>query len=265
MADAAKRPLVDYRTVSPAYFDVLRMPMLAGRAFMTADQKGSDQVVIVSGSMARKYWPGGNAMGRRVRIGDRAWMTVVGVCGDVIHDPFDRRNAPTLYRPLAQARTDYLAFALRTPADPLALAGDVRRAIARVDATPPLFDLMPMRQVLREKTVGIQFIAGVMGTFAALALVVAVLGLYAVMTYLVALRVREIGLRMALGATPADVSRPALGQAARLTLAGVAIGLALAIALGRLMEAVLLGIISADPRQSVALAVMLAATALASS
>jgi putative ABC transport system permease protein len=122
-----------------------------------------------------------------------------------------------------------------------------------------------MREVLSERTVGIRFIAGVMGTFAGLALVLAVLGLYAVMTYLVTLRVHEIGVRIALGATTSDVTRLTLGQAARLTGAGVGIGFALAIALARLIEAGLVGVASAGAWQSVELAAALAAAVLAAS
>jgi ABC-type antimicrobial peptide transport system permease subunit len=183
----------------------------------------------------------------------------------VIHDWFDRRNAPTLYRPVTQAIGDRLMYAVRTTAAPLSVLPDVRRALAQVDPTQPIFDIMPMRQALSEKTIGLQFVAGVMGTFAILALVLAMLGLYAVMSYLVAQRVREIGVRMALGATTSDVTRLALAQAARLTALGLAIGVAAAIALGRLMEAGLLGVISSDFVTPFAIALVLGVTGLASS
>ena len=200
-----------------------------------------------------------------MRIGDGPWLTVVGVCGDVIQDWFDRRNAPTLYRPMPQQPWDALVFAVKTTADPATLAADARRAIAKVDPMQPIYETMSMRQVIRDRTVGIRFIAGVMSTFAALALVLAVLGLYAVMTYLVTMRVHEIGVRMALGATAGDVTRLALAQATRLTAGGVAIGLVLALALGRAMEAGMLGIVSSDVRVSVALAAALGIVAMAAS
>jgi len=263
--DPANPPAVDYRAVSPAYFSVLSMPMLAGRAFTNGDQPGAEPVAIVSQSMARKFWPDGGAIGGRVRIGQGEWLTVVGICGDVIHDWFDSRNVPTLYRPIAQAPVDAFAVAARTPGDPRAIVDDVRRALARVNATQPVFDIMTMRQMLSEKTIGLQYVAGVMAAFAGLALLLAVLGLYAVMTYLVTQRVREIGVRIALGATAADVTRLTLAQAARLTAAGVGIGLVLALALGRAMEAGLLGVVSTDVRISAALALMLGITALAAS
>jgi len=263
IVEQSQWPRVDYRVVSTRYFDALRLPLLTGREFTTADQKASEQVAIVSESMGRKFFPNG-AIGERVRLANGPWMRVVGICGDVVHDWFDGR-VPTLYRPVAQAPVDGVAFAIRTSGDPLALVPDARAALARVDPTQPLFDVMTLRQVLSDRTISLQYIATVMAVFAALALLLAVLGLYAVMTYLVAQRVREIGVRIALGATGADVTRLALSQAARLTVVGVVIGLVLAIALGRAMEAGLLGIGSTDIRMTVALACALAVTALAAS
>jgi predicted permease len=258
IADVTKRPSVDYRSVSPRYFELLRLPVVAGRAFTIADRAGTDPVAIVSESLARRHWPDRSALGGRVRIGDGPWMTVVGICGDVIQDWFDRRNAPTLFRPMAQAPVDSMVFAVKADGDPAALAHEARRAVMTADPMQPIYEIMPMRQVISERTVGIQFVAWVMSTFAVLALILAVLGLYAVMTYLVTMRVHEIGVRMALGATPRDVTRLAMSQALRLTIVGVAIGLGLSVALGRLMEAGMLGIVSSDVRMSVALAAALA-------
>ena len=263
--DPQKRPAVDFRTVSISDFDVLKVPILSGRTFSSADGPDTAPVAIVSQSLARKHWPAGDAIGGRLRFGDGPWITVVGICGDLIHDWFDRKNAPTVYRPLVQSPSAYLTFGVRTTSDPVALVAGVRRALANVDPQQPAYEIMPMRQLLRERTVAIQFIAGIMGTFAGLALTLAVIGLYAVMTYLVTLRVREIGVRIALGATAHDVTRMALAQAARLTLGGVGIGFVLALALTRLIEAGLLGLGSNDVRTSIALAIVLAVTALASS
>jgi putative ABC transport system permease protein len=265
VSDPQLRPRVDYRAVTPLYFDALRMPVLAGRAFTTADAKSTEPVAIVSQSMADRFWKGRSAVGERLRLPDGPWLRVVGVCGDVVHDYFDRRNVPTMYRPFEQAPTDYMVFAIRTGGDPMAAVVDTRAAFARVDPAQPIFEIRTLHQVLSEKTIGLQYIAGVMGTFAGLAVMLAVLGLYAVMTYLVAQRVREIGVRIALGASASDVTRLTLAQAGRLTAIGVAIGLALAVALGRAMEAGLLGIVSSDIRLTLALALALAATSLAAS
>jgi hypothetical protein len=247
----------------------LRTPLVSGRAFTDKDRKGGEAVAIVSEAMARKFWPSGGALDQQVRIANGPWMRVVGVAGDIVHDWFDvgttGSRVPTLYRPIAQAPSDTFALAIRTAGDPLSLVADARTALAQVDATQPIFDVMTLRQVLNEKTISLRYIATVMGAFAGLAVMLAVLGLYAVMTFLVARRVREIGVRIALGATAHDVVRLTLGQAARLTAIGIAVGFVMAVALGRLMEAGLLGIVSSDIRVSAALAAGLGATALFSS
>jgi putative ABC transport system permease protein len=263
--DPKNRPAVPVRTISDGYFDALRIPLLSGRAFTRADRADGAPVAIVSAAFVEKYLPGGNPIGRRIRFVDKPWMTVVGVCGDVVHDWFDERYAPTLYEPIAQAPHTDLIVALRTAAPPSTLGPEVRRAFASVDPAQPIFEMMPMTQMLQENTIGLQFVAGVMGVFAALALLLATLGLYAVMTYFVAQRVREIGVRIALGATAPDVLRLALGQAARLTAAGVGIGLVLSLLLARGMEAGLVGVVQTDVRTTFALAGLLAIAGLASS
>jgi len=191
-------------------------------------------------------------------------MRIVGVCGDVVHDWFDGRK-PTIYVPLAQAPGDVLAFAIHTNGDPQNAVAATRTAMLRADPAQPVFDLMPMRRALSDRTISLQYIATVMAVFAGLALLLALLGLYAVMTYLVTQRVREIGVRIALGATGRDVTRLTMTQAARLTAVGISVGVALATALGRGMEAGLLGIVSNDLRITLALAAALAVAALAAS
>ena len=265
VAEVEKRPHVEYRVVSPAYFSVLRLPILSGRDFEDSDSKEGDDVAIVNAAFARRFWPNASPIGRRVRASGDRWARVVGVCGDVVQHWFDSRKEPTFYRPLLQAPTNTLVFTVRTAGEPVALASDARAAIARVDPTQPVYDVMSLRRMLSDNTISLQYIAGVMGAFAGLALMLAVLGLYAVMTYLVAQRAREIGVRIALGATGADVKRLALGQAARLTAVGLAVGFVLALALGRAMEAGLLGLVSSDIRVTAALAAALGATALAAS
>ena len=161
--------------MSAGYFDVLRTPLVAGAASRPAiatTRRRSSSSASRWRSIGR-----GQAIGSQLRLGSEPWATVVGICGDVIHDWFDRRNSPTLYRPATQALGDRLMYAVRTTSAPLAVVADVRRALAQVDPTQPIFDVMPMRQSLSEKTIGLQFVAGVMGAFAILALVLAMLGL----------------------------------------------------------------------------------------
>jgi putative ABC transport system permease protein len=261
-ADPKNLPDVDNRVMTPGYFTALQLPMVRGRAFTGGDREGTAPVAIVSESLARKYWPGEDPIGRRARLAGKDWVTVVGICGDIIQDWFMRRNTPTIYRPIAQAPSDYFTVVVRTAGDPAASAGAVRQALLRVDPNQPVFDLMTMRRLLHERTIGLQYLAAIMGTFAVLALVLAAVGLYAVIAYLIAQRRQEIGLRIALGATTRDVLRLTVGQAFRLTVVGTVIGLGLSIALARLMETGLLGIATTDAGVFAVFSAILMATAL---
>jgi putative ABC transport system permease protein len=260
--DPRNPPIVDNRVATADYFTVLKIPIQRGRGFTPADREETAPIVVVSASMAEKYWPGEDPIGRRVRVPGGEWITVVGVCGDIIHDWFNRRNNPSMYRPLAQAPSDYFGIVVRTAGDPHAAAGAVRQALLRVDPSQPVFEMMTMRQALSERTIGLQYLAAIMAVFAGLALLLAAVGLYAVIAYLVAQRRHEIGLRIALGASRRDVIRLTVGQALRLALVGTGIGLALSVALGRLMEAGLLGIATSDARVVVGFAAILMASAL---
>ena len=260
--DPRNPPVVDNHAATADYFAVMRIPIARGRAFSTADRERSAPVAIVSESMATKYWPGEDPIGRRVKIDDGPWMTVVGVSGDVIHDWFNSRNEPTMYRPIAQVPSEYFSIVARTAGTPEGVAGAVRHALLRVDAAQPVFDMMPMRQALSDRTIGLQYLAAIMTAFGGLALILAAVGLYAVISYLVAQRRHEIGVRIALGATGADVIRLTVGQAFTLTLVGTAIGLVLSVALSRLMEAGMLGISSSSTGVFAAFAAVLIAAAL---
>jgi putative ABC transport system permease protein len=260
-ADPKNPPSVEYRVVTERYFDVLRQPVVKGRAFNSGDRAESAPVGIVSESLARKFWPGEDPIGRRMKVA-QAWVTVVGISGDVIHDWFIRRNVPTVYRPFAQAPSDYFGVMVRSNGDPAALAAPVRQALLHVDPGQPVFELMTMRRRLSERTIGLQFLAAIMASFAVLALFLAAVGLYAVIAYLIEQRRHEIGLRIALGASAADVLRLTVGQAFRLTVAGTVIGLVISIALSRVMEAALLDIASHDARVFAVFAGILMAAAL---
>jgi putative ABC transport system permease protein len=260
--DPNELPSVDARVVTPGYFSTLRIPLRRGRDFATSDREDAAPVAIVSESMARKYWPNEDPIGRRLRTPAEGWMTVVGVSGDIIHDWFLRRNAPTLYRPYRQLPTDYVSIVIRTPGDPSSLAAPVRRALLGVDPSQPVFDVMTMRRALHERTIGLQYLVAIMTVFAVIALVLASVGLYALISYLVTQRRHEIGVRIALGASSAQVVQLTIGQALKLTLTGTAIGLLLSIALSRLMQAGLVGVGSLDARVFAGFAAVLIATAL---
>jgi putative ABC transport system permease protein len=260
--DEQRAPTADWRAVTPAYFQTLGIRLVRGRAFTDADRETSGRVAIVSEAMARTFWGDASPIGARVRVVDGEWLTIVGVCSGVIHDWFIGRDRPTLYVPYAQEPTDYLAVVLRTDHDPLSLARPARQALLRVDPTQPVFDMMSMRDMLKDRTIGLQYVAAIMTIFAGLALVLAVVGVYAVMAFLVSLRSHEFGVRLAVGATPRDLVGLGLRQASRLAGLGVALGLLFTLALNRLIQAGLLGIISGDARLFGGFAVVLVTAAL---
>jgi putative ABC transport system permease protein len=251
----------DWRPVTPEYFDTLKLPLLEGRAFDAGDDEGSRRVAIVSRSLAERHWPGMDPLGRRLRSsGDDEWMTVVGVCGDVIHHWFGARNVPTLYAPLAQHPRAELSVAVRIEhGDPEALDAELRRAVAAVDPEQPVFRLRSQRRAIAETTIGLRLVASIMGAFAVIGLALAASGVYAVMAFRVSQRTQEIAIRVAMGASQRQVVALTLAQAARLTAAGIALGLGLAMALARVMAGAFVGVLSIDP---VAFAVVAAALTL---
>jgi putative ABC transport system permease protein len=264
--DPKQLPVVEYRTATSDYFSTLRIPILRGRAFTIADREDTAPVAIVSDAMAQKFWPNQDPIGRRVRpvrgSATIPWLTVVGVSGNIIHDWFNSRNAPMLYRPFRQAPSNQFTMVMRSAADPSALAQPARRALLSVDPGQPVFDLMTMRQALRDRTIGLRYVAAIMSVFGGIALILSTVGLYALLTYFVAQRRHEIGVRIALGASAADVVRLTVGYAARLTLTGSAIGFAIAILLSRVMESAILGIAAIDLPVLGGFAALLIGTAL---
>ncbi len=208
--DKSDPPQADARRVSPHYFETLGLPILSGRAINATDTPDSLPVAVVSRSMAERYWPGRDPLGKKFRAGDgdRPWLTVVGVAGDHIHHWFNRRNYPTFFEPLEQHPGGRLSFALKTRGEPEALGREVRRALRDIDPYQPVYDVTSMRRWISERTIGLQFVAAVMAAFALFGVVLAVSGVYAVMAYRIALRRQEIGVRVALGATQRDGARP---------------------------------------------------------
>lgn len=261
-ADAANPPLVDHWLVRPEFLATMQIPLLKGRGFTPADTADSQPIAMITKAAADRHFPGSDPVGRRIKIGTSPWLTVVGVSGDVIHDWFGRRNYPTVYRPYSQAPSSCLAIAVRADGDLAGLIPAVRGAVRSVDAAQPLFDVMPMQQAVQERTIGLQYVAAIMGIFGALALVLAVVGVYSLMAFIVTQRTHEIGVRIALGANRRDVLRLTVGQAARMTAVGVVLGLLLSAALSRGLEAALVGVISSDIRVSLGFAAVLIAAAV---
>ena len=189
---------------------------------------------------------------------------MVGISGDVVHQWVMRRHYPTMYRPLRQEPRARLTFALRTTVDPDALAPRCRALLAQVDPDQPADDVMSMRRAIARSTIGLQYVAGIMSAFGLLALVLAVSGVYGMLSYRVTLRTAEIGLRMALGATRRQVLSLTLGQALRLSVIGLGVGVVFALGMGRMLSSALAGAVPAsDPALLVAVTTALAAAAAA--
>jgi putative ABC transport system permease protein len=267
--DPDRPETVNYRAVSPTYLPVLQIPILGGRGLDGGDRDGRELVAVVSRSLARRYFPDGDAVGREIRLGRPAGppRRIVGISGDTIDDWFINREVPTVYVPVHQSPSGQVGLVLRGSgaASEASLTEAARAAVASVDPGQAVFDVMTMRHAVHVRTTGLRFVGGLMAVFGAIALVLAAIGLYSVMSSYVAQRRREIGIRMALGAATGDVLRQTIGQGGRLALVGTVAGLALAVALSRLMESALFGIVAIEIWLFAAIAALLLAIALLAS
>ncbi len=263
--DRANSPMADSRTVSPGYFATLGLPIVEGRAFTSADDENALPVAIVSRALAERYWPGIDPIGRRFRAGDAdsPWLTVVGIAGDHIHDWFARRDYPTYFQPYAQQSRLFVSFAVRTAGEPDAWRSQVRTVFAGLDPYQPIYDLMSEDDAIHERGTGLSYISAVLSVMAVLALILALSGVYAVMAYTVSLRVREIGVRVALGATVRDVLRMTLGRTLGQAGIGIVLGLAGGLALARQVTGAMRGVAGIDLGLLAGSVVLLALTALA--
>ena len=258
----AEARMVNYRLSSNGYFSALKIPLLRGRWFEDSDRPDTVQVAVVSASVARRYWPNEDALGKRFKLAhDGPWLMVVGVSGDVVHNWFFKREE-TIYRPIAQSPPYGGDFAIRTVGDPTALAADFRRAVAAVDPDQPVASLKTLEAMVEDRAAGFTFIARALGVVALIALVLSLLGIYSLMAFLTTQRTQEIGVRMALGAGRWQVIRAVGRRALAITLIGSAIGAALAFGVGSVMQSVLFGLVTTSVTQLVAIVVLLAGAAL---
>ncbi|AHG88138.1 permease [Gemmatirosa kalamazoonensis] len=267
-ATPAEQPAAHYRAVGGDYFAAMRIPVLAGRALGAADRAGAPPVAVVNAAFVRAYWRGvdpPSVLGRRVRAGSSAsdgpWLTVVGVVADVKHWGLDDHASPELYRPLLQAPSAHVTFVLRGP-DAATQAASMKRALRAVDPDQPV-TIAPLSSLVSASTIAQRFRSALLGAFAAVALVLALGGIYGVISYGVARRTREIGVRIALGAQRVEVVGLVLREGMRLTALGLALGVVSALWLTRLLRGMLFEVTPTDAATFAGVSVLLAAAALA--
>lgn len=256
----------NYRVVTQDYLRTIGVPLRAGRYLDRHDTADAPPVTLINEAMKRKFWPDASAIGKRFRFGDsRPWITVVGVVGDIRQSSLDKPSSAEMYLPGAQDPTAMSGLAIRTKTDPSGLAAAVRREIRAVDKDTPITDVATMEEILDREVFQRRVQMLLLGIFAAVALVLASIGIYGVLAYLVSQRTQEIGIRMALGASPRDILFGVAGQGVGLSVVGIALGVAAALALTRVVSKLLYGVAASDPVTFLAVgALLLAVASLAS-
>ena len=250
-----------YDNVGPNYFRTMEIPLRSGRDFAPQDRAGSPPVTIVNETFARKFWPGQNPLGKRIRRGN-TWIEVVGVARDVKYRSFNEESRLYMYAPHQQVYEPDMTLIIRTTVEPSSLASAVRHEVASLDPTIALFGLMTMRNHVNLALLPQRAAGSGSGVIGLLALGLAAVGLYGVVAYSVSRRTHEIGIRMALGARPHDILKLVIAQGLMLTLIGAVLGLAAAFAVTRLLTFLLYGISPTDPLTFAGVPLLLAAVAL---
>jgi len=258
---------VDFQWITPGYFPAIGVPILRGRALAATDRDTIARVAVVNESFAKRVFGAEDPLGHRIKLGDAAspdpWVTIVGVARDFRHYRLPRPMGPAIYMPYAQNPMRTEAIVLRTSlADPLTLAGAVHAVVSSVDPDVPAYQIQTFEEAVQQSLWRQRLQRTALGAFALLALVLAAIGLYGVISYAVTQRTREMGLRMALGASETKVIALVLGEGARLTGVGVALGIAGAFVLERVLSSLLYEVRAADPVSLMAAPLVLGLTAL---
>jgi len=257
-----------YRVVTPDYFPTLGIPLIRGRVFSGRDTAGAVRAVVINETLARQYFAGADPLGQRMTIGNgrnSGPSEVVGIVKDVNHSSLSAKPTPEMYETYTQAAQSAMTLTVRAAGDPSTLLPPIRRELASLDTNVPLSKVVTMADLMDESLAPSRFRGALIGAFALFAMILAALGVYGVMAYALSRRTSEIGIRVALGARPAQVLNLMIGQALRLSLTGVFIGLVAALWLTRFLKGLLFEVAAADPVTFAAAAVILIATALAAS
>jgi putative ABC transport system permease protein len=265
-----EEPELYSRSIGGDYFRTMKIPLLKGRDFTRQDGTGAPLVGIINEAMARQYFPNESPLGARIRWaradGEPQWITIVGVVGDVKHFGLEQPEQPAIYTPYVQlihSWKRWMNVVVRSDGDPATITSMVKAQIWTVDRELPVTKARTMTEVMAASVASQRFTMLLLGIFAAVALALATVGIYGLMSYSITERTHEIGIRMALGAQAGDVLRMVVGQGLKLILVGIIVGLAGAFALTRIMSSLLFGVSAVDPMTFLAVSVVLALVALA--
>jgi putative ABC transport system permease protein len=262
-------PSADMFVAESNYFRTMGIPIVKGRDFEERDEHKSTPVIIVTESFARQYFPGEDAIGKRIQPGISTWedekstmREIVGVVADIRNRALNQEARPAYYMPQSQVPFNQLIVTVKTAGDPHAVIGSITREVRSMDQELPIFSTKTMDEYIAGSVAAPRFNTTLLSIFAAVALVLTIIGLYGVMSYSVAQRTNEIGIRMALGAQTRDVLRMIVNQGLKLVLIGLGLGIAGALALTRLLATLLFGVTTRDPATFVAIAALLSLVAL---
>lgn len=267
----ATTPEADLRMVTADYFEAMGTELVLGRFFDEGDREASEPVAIVDETLAQTYWPNESAIGQRVRQGgrqatqQRPWRTVVGVVRHTRNRTLEAPSRVQMYQPFAQAPQPQMGIAIRTEIDPAALASDIQRTVAAIDPDQPIFDVRPMSRLVADSVGRRKLVLLLMASLASIALTLASVGVYGVVSYTVALRSNEIAVRFAMGATRGNVLGMVIGQSLRVIGLGVVAGLVVTVLLTRLMSAQLFDVAPTDIPNLAVMSIALMVVALVAS
>jgi putative ABC transport system permease protein len=247
---ASETPSADLQVASTDFFDTLRIASVAGRTFSDADGDGAARVALVSRGMASRFWPKGDALGHRIKLGaadsTEPWLTVVGVVGDVRQNWWNPITRSVIYKPFAQSPQGAMTLLLRTASNPTSYVSAVRDVVRQMDPGIALEGSNTLEEEIADSIAIVRIMGILMGTFGLVALALSSIGVYGVLSESVAQRTHEIGIRLALGANPRDLMKLILGQALKLTCIGLAIAVPCAIAINQAMASLIFGVITVD-------------------
>jgi putative ABC transport system permease protein len=241
--------ITNFHRCSPDYFLTMKVPLLKGRFFDERDTAQSQNVIIINDTLARRFWADVDPLGKRVRfsVQEGQWHTIVGVVGDVRHGRLESEAGLEMYRPYSQSPIPYMALVVRSDVEMSSMVSSIRNEMLDLDRTLPVYSIRPMEQIISRSLAPRRFQMILLGSFAGMALILAAVGIYGVISYSVNERRHEFGIRLALGAQSRDLLMLVLGQGMKLALTGMAIGLLASFALTRLIQTLLFGVSPGDP------------------